>query len=160
MAFSFSDLLHNGQQRPLIYTQIKKPGERPGRNKENQDKRRKTMTYRLTEKRLREARPILDAAFEFLVEMRGAYLPAQFERDMTRCWGVGHKELKQIMDDLLRHDQYKYVAVRYMECNFCRLTRECQAFLKKFHGIKTYDEKTYPEIRKPFWDEFIALHCR
>ncbi|MGI6353818.1 MAG: hypothetical protein ACOX6W_01770 [Lentisphaeria bacterium] len=119
------------------------------------------MAYKLTEKRLQKATPILEEGFAFLVKTKGeAFLPRSFEYALRDCWNIGYQELKSIMLDMLRHDKYKYLAVRYMEfCDGTGVKSEFKQSLARLHGVKGYDHLTYNMDRKPFWEGFISLYC-
>lgn len=118
------------------------------------------MTYRLTNRRLLKATPILEEAFAFIVNNRAKSLPYDFEMKLRSCWNIGYQELKDVMADMLKYDRYKYLAVLYMETSSCPgVVTEFQSVLRKLHGVKCYSPVTYSEDRKPFWEGFYRYYC-
>jgi hypothetical protein len=117
------------------------------------------MAYRLTEKRLLKATPILDEAFEYIVKNRAKRLPDGFEGELTRCWDITYQELKYFMKDMLELERYKYLAVLYMETSNCtHIVSEFKKPLEHVHGLESYSHDTFPEERKPFWEEFCRCY--
>lgn len=119
------------------------------------------MAYKLTEKRLKKAESILDAAFSLLIKNKAKeFLPRSFELDLCECWNVGYKELKFIMLDMLSHEKYKYLAVRYMEhTDGTGVKVEFQRHLADIHGVSEYNRLTYDKDRELFWNGFISRYC-
>lgn len=132
---------------------------RPGSAVEIQ--KREVAMYKLTPRRLEAAKSILDSAVSMLIRSRGNDITAHFEADFRRIWRVGYQELKDIIIDMSsRNDQYKYVAVRYMETSgIAGVVSEFKATLASLYGIRIFDNTSMNEDRKAFWNGFVEKYC-
>ena len=112
--------------------------------------------YRLTDKRLQKAKPILDEYMSRL-QAAGKIDVMEFEVALRNCWRkIGYQELKGIFKDMAGRREYLYLAAYYMEhSNEGRVVVEFQGFLASLYGVKWYRHNS-PEInskRKAFWEK-------
>lgn len=108
--------------------------------------------YRLTEKRLSDALPILEKCrAELLSSQR--FNAQRFEMELRELWDTGYRELKSIAIQLLRHKRYREIAVFYMENSNLGsgVVTEFQIPLSEVYGIKHFDAPEREAARAAFW---------
>jgi len=97
------------------------------------------MAGKFTESKERRAKEILDNALAYLVETKGESLPIDFESELKQCWKAAYCDLRLPMIDMLKHEIYQPVAVRYMlSCQF-PIAAQFKIPLSKLLAIKTFD---------------------
>jgi hypothetical protein len=107
--------------------------------------------YRLTERRLASAQPILEKHRAELFQ-RHSFDAQSLERELRDTWRLGYRELKGIMRDMLKHERYREVAAYYMEHSSARgVVSEFQQPLASLYGIKSYHAPERKEMRSKFW---------
>jgi hypothetical protein len=112
--------------------------------------------YRLTERRLMLAQPILEKHRGDLYNHQ-RFDCSTFEHQLRQCWNVGYQELKDIMQDLLKRERYRYVAAYYMEhSNAPVVVMEFQIPLAKEYGIRNYHGNDREDKRRAYWERFQA----
>ena len=112
--------------------------------------------YRLTERRLAKALDILEK-YRAQLRKRVCFEPRCFEGELRECWDVGYREMKDLAEDMLKHERYRHVAAYYMEhSNTPGVVVEFQQPLSEVYGIKWYHAPNMPEKRDAFWAKFEA----
>ena len=109
--------------------------------------------YKLTNIRLKQAKPILDGYTERLVRTQRCDV-RRLEMDLRDCWGIGYQSLKGVMRDMLYRDEYKYLAAYYMEhSNSSCVVSEFQTPLAQLYGVERWTiGEERDEAKKMFWD--------
>ncbi len=113
------------------------------------------MAYRLTERRLDAARDILDKYAEQL--RRSKRIDSMgLEHELRETWDLGYRELKDIMSDLLKTDEYKYIAAYYMQHqNPMGPVSEFKADLAALYGLNWYDSPERQKKQAAFWKRYF-----
>lgn len=70
--------------------------------------------YRLTARRLQNATGILEK-YMTILSKKPSFNAMQFEHELRQCWGLGRRELRDIMKDVLKNGRYRNVAIYYIE---------------------------------------------
>ena len=110
---------------------------------------------RLTERRLEKALPILE---RYRDELRktGSIEPIIMERELAECWKSDYKGMKDIFIDMSFDDDFKYIAIYYMQHQAPDVVREFQDRLASVYGLSYWHFNA--ELRecaaRIFWDEF------
>jgi hypothetical protein len=109
--------------------------------------------YRVTQRRLTKAQPILDRHRAEL-HRTGATDVTAFEMALRACWKVGYQEMKDLATDLLKNDRYRFLAAYYMENSNGSRQRVAMEFkddLAKLYQVQWYDAKDRERKRSEFW---------
>lgn len=114
--------------------------------------------YRLTERRKAKAAPILEK-YGAQLHQTGEIEVRRFEDALRDCWGIGYRELKDIIVEMSRMDEFKYLSAYYMENSNSGVgvVMEFQPALAKLYGIQHYHHKDLENRRKEFW-KGLAKH--
>lgn len=106
----------------------------------------------LTPRRFEAARPILDKYREQL-HRTGHVDAGDLEGELRKCWNIGYQELKDIIIDLAKRDEYRYLAAYYMEhSNAPGVVTEFQGTLAALYGVESYyHAPDREEKREAFW---------
>lgn len=110
--------------------------------------------YTLTEKRLEEAKPILNE-FRDRLHSEGSIDALDFERRLIEGLGCGKVDFKEVSKQLLKTDEYLYLAAYHMEnSNGPRdlVALEFKTSLAKIYGVDIYGSEGMEEARERFWD--------
>ena len=116
-------------------------------------RRKEDEMYRVTSRRLAMAQPILDT-FTTEIHSKGRIDATRFEMALRECWDVGYQEMKDLAEDLLKMQEYRFLAAYYMENSNGsrdRVAMEFKEVLAKLYGIKWYDSPDREVKRKAFW---------
>jgi hypothetical protein len=117
--------------------------------------------YRLTDRRLESARPILEKYRAALIANKGFH-PGSLEQELRQCFAVGgtplgYQSLKDIMIDMLKRERYRHVALYYMEHqNPTGPVSEFQGPLARAFSMPQYDRQDREGKRKQFWGAFFS----
>ena len=112
--------------------------------------------YRFTERRLSDAKPILEKHRQLLATT-GEFRAAALEMQLRKLWAVGNRELKDIMIDMLRHARFRLVASYYMEHANCPgPVSEFKQPLAQEYGIPYYHADDREEQRAAYWHRELA----
>jgi hypothetical protein len=112
--------------------------------------------YRLTDKRLQKAQPILDKYRADLFTAR-SFAVRGLERELRDTWSLGYQELKDIIRELLKNDRYREVAAYYMErSNPVGVVSEFQQPLAYLYGLKWFHAPEREGKRAAFWERVFA----
>jgi hypothetical protein len=107
--------------------------------------------YRLTEKRFSKAKSILDK-YRSQLHDKGRISNPDFEEELRDCWNIGYQELKEIILELAKHNQYRFLAAYYMEMGFPGVVSEFKNKLADMYGIKIFDGNPERDSkREEFW---------
>ena len=107
--------------------------------------------YRLTERRLAKAEPILQE-YRAKLHTEGAINAHGFEMELRQCWGIGYQELKSIIEDLSKIDDYVFLAAYYMEHSSAPgVVMEFKRSLARLYGIDHFDASDRKAKREAFW---------
>lgn len=108
--------------------------------------------YKLTKIRETKAASILERAYQSLVN-KGSFEVHSFERELRTCWNIGYHELYDVMEDALKDEKWKYVAVYYMErVNGPSPTCELKHALAKAYGVHRWNmTEDGRKARMMFW---------
>ena len=110
------------------------------------------MVYKLTDRRLEDAREILER-FRSQLHRSRHIDNVSFEHELRKVWGIGYQELKWIIRDLAKTDRYRLLAAYYMQYqNAPGPVSEFQKPLADLYGTKHYDAADKDGARKAFWD--------
>jgi len=113
--------------------------------------------YRLTDRRRKKAQRILDA-YKLKHDAGQPMSAKSFEKELRECWNIGYQELKDIIEDLSKIEEYTYLAAFYMENSNSGfgVVSEFKPVLAKLYGIKWYDAPERASARDQFWEK----HCK
>ena len=115
--------------------------------------------YKLTDRRLKKAEPILEK-YRTELHGRGDFMVRVFERELRDCWGLGYQELKDIFKQLSKMARYRYLATYYMEnSNAPTVASEFKRVLASLYGVtsrKGYDAPERELKREAFWEKIKA----
>lgn len=116
--------------------------------------------YKITQRREKKARPILEKAYESLVT-RGRFDVHALERELRQCWNVGYHELYEILEDAFKDEKWFPVAVYYMErISSPHPTCELRCALSRAYGLKKLVSCDKSEFaREAFWKN-RGIVCR
>lgn len=108
--------------------------------------------YRLTEKRLASAEPILEKYRAQLFASRSFDAQA-FERELRDLWQTGHQEMKSVAQQLAKSERYREVGVYYMEHSNAGtgVASEFKGPLASVYGLKAFDVPERVEMQAKFW---------
>jgi hypothetical protein len=110
--------------------------------------------YKVTERRLAKAEPILEE-FRTILHSKGKINAREFEMKLRECWNVGYGEMKSLAEDLSTIERYRFLAVYYMEySNGSRdvVASEFKEVLAKIYKIDYYHHPELSVKRDAFWD--------
>jgi hypothetical protein len=119
--------------------------------------------YKLTERRLEKAKPILE---KYRAELHGSgsVMARDLERELKDCWNTGYRELKDIFIQLSKITHYRYLAAFYMEHSAQgRVVSEFWSPLVELYGMSSRKEYHDPETdqkREAFWQKFNTVRGR
>ena len=103
----------------------------------------------LTVRRLEQAKEILDRHNASFLESH--YLDERgLEMELRELWGLGYQELKGIMIDLSKEQEYSLLATRYMETGFPSVISEFKATLANVYGLPTFHVADLEAKKKEF----------
>ncbi len=109
----------------------------------------------LTPSRLNRAKPNLDRYRDLLLKTGKLNFPA-FEKELKEAWKVGYQELKSMIIDLVKRQEYTPLAVRYMEEGEPGVAAEFKRHLAKIYDVKSYHAKDREEKQKQYWDRVLT----
>jgi hypothetical protein len=109
----------------------------------------------LTEARFKKAKAILDRYNEQLLQTGKLDFHA-FESELKGVWKLSYQELKHILIDLSKREEYVPLAARYMEQGTPGVAAEFKIPLAKLYGIPHYDSKERGEKQKAFWKRILG----
>lgn len=112
--------------------------------------------YKLTERRLAKAKELLDNSAALLAKKRGINC-MEFEMQLRECWDTGYREIKDIMQQLLKMPEYRLLAAYYMQnSGGPGIVSEFQEPLCKFYGIPWKAQAPDESTVKKFWSTAFA----
>jgi hypothetical protein len=106
--------------------------------------------YKLTERRLAKAKPILET-YRKQLHTSGFMAASNLESELRKCWNVGYQALKGIMIDLSKLPRYRYVAARYMESGCPGVVTEFQRTLSELYGMDSLLSRDKKAKKEAFW---------
>jgi HJR/Mrr/RecB family endonuclease len=115
--------------------------------------------HRLTERRKKQAREVLDRYTRQLHNSRN-FVAAQLEHELRDLWGLGYRSLKGIMIDMVsNHPEYAHLAAYYMEHSGAPgVVSEFQEPLAKLYGLRSWRYDGDKESKRTaYWNEAFAL---
>ena len=109
--------------------------------------------YKLTDRRFHAAELILEEARASLIEHRSIN-SSTFENQLREVWNIGYQEIKDVMNDIVKHyPRFKFVAIYYMEnSNPGGVVSEFQDTLASEYGLPSYDRCTIDSLRHKYWE--------
>ena len=80
-------------------------------------------------------------------------MAGQLERELRDLWGIGYQELKDIIIDMVKKDQFPEVAAYYMEHSNSGVgvVSEFKRPLSKLYGIPYFHHADREKKRQEFW---------
>ncbi len=110
--------------------------------------------YTLTPRRYVKATVVLEKYREMMLK-NGEICSHCFEMELRKCWNTGYREIKDIMEQLLKDKRYVYVAAFYMEnSNAAGVVSEFKGPLADLYGATDFHyDKSYKEKRDAFWEK-------
>ena len=111
--------------------------------------------YRLTERRLKKALPILEE-YRNTLHTKRWFNAWMLDTALQKCWNIGYRELKGIMIDMLANQRFRFVAIYYMEnCNHgSGVISEFRPHLVKSFGLRHWNSGLVKNASKDFWEKF------
>jgi hypothetical protein len=108
--------------------------------------------YKLTEKRLSIAEPILTKYGSVLTSKR-SFDAGSFEQELRKALDLGYSEFKDIMCDVFdKHPRYRRVTAYYMQhSNAPGPVSEYKPLLAKLYGLEGYDAPERKEKQQKYW---------
>ena len=113
--------------------------------------------YRLTNRRLEAARPILDE-YQTRLFSHQSFDAQALEYELREVWGIGYQELKDVAADMVKQDRYREVALFYMERSNpgTGVAAEFKPVLAKAYGVRSYDQPDRDAKREAFWADVFG----
>lgn len=109
--------------------------------------------YKLTKRREAKALAILEQAYDSLTK-RGGFDAGLLERELRECWNIGYHELYDVLEDALKDERWRYVAVYYFESSRPYPTCEQKRALAKAYGVEHYGRnEEVKSSREQFWKQ-------
>jgi len=105
---------------------------------------------KLTERRIQQAREILDRYRDELWERRSFNLK-ELERELLQVWELGYRELKHLIVDLATWNDYELIAVKFMEAGAPGVDSEFRTPLAKIYGIAGYNSPQRKQKQADYW---------
>jgi hypothetical protein len=113
--------------------------------------------FGLTDKRLEEAKPILEKYRDELFRSR-SFNSRSLEDELRKLWKIGYQALKEPMCELVeKKDRYREVAAYYMEQpTGPGVVEEFKQTLADLYGIRVYNDPTREQMREKYWARTFA----
>lgn len=118
------------------------------------------MAYRMTDRRMEKAQPILDTYRGRWVKS-GFYDVQQFENEIKQTLDLHYKQAQDVLVDLLKNQRYQLMVLYYMQHhNVPGPPSEFKRHLAKAYGLKIYDCSEREEAQNSFWKRFSTAKLR
>jgi hypothetical protein len=107
--------------------------------------------YKLTERRLKNAKPILER-YRTELHDRGTINAGVLEKELCECWDTGLRELKDVFQQLSKGPRYRHLTAYYMEHSTGPVVvSEFKPALAALYGIDYYNSPERERMREAFW---------
>lgn len=107
--------------------------------------------YRLTDRRLASARPILQRYHDQLMKHHSIVV-SKLEQELRDLWGIGYQELKDVIIDMVKKNTFPELAVYYMEHSpGAGVVCEFQRPLAEIYGISHFHHADREQKRQEYW---------